>query len=61
MWLLILIVGSALPIVAIAEPSIPAGDAEVLERLPYPASDPIARELRDLRTELARDPDDLDL
>lgn len=61
MWLLTLLVGAALPIVAIAESSIPASDAEVLERLPYLASDPIARELRDLRTELARDPDDLDL
>jgi predicted Zn-dependent protease len=41
---------------ALAAPRIPASDAEVVERLPYKASDPANRELRRLREALASDP-----
>ena len=37
-------------------PYIPADDTQVLERLPMRAADPVARELRALRTELAANP-----
>ncbi|MGB5080587.1 MAG: tetratricopeptide repeat protein [Burkholderiales bacterium] len=39
---------------------VPGDDAVVLERLPVRPGDPVARELRQLRADLARDPDDLD-
>lgn len=41
-------------------PFIPANDAIVLERLPFKANDPTARELRGLRDELSSDPRNLD-
>lgn len=41
-------------------PFIPASDAEVLEHLPFKASDPTTRELRRLREELSANPRDLD-
>jgi len=45
---------------AYSAPFIPASDAEVLERLPFKASDPTTRELRRLREELSANPNDLD-
>ena len=44
-----------------AAPFVPTADSQVLERLPFTPSDPVARELRALRSELAREPDDLRL
>ncbi|HKC45006.1 MAG TPA: hypothetical protein VKC64_14350, partial [Burkholderiales bacterium] len=43
-----------------AAPYTPTEDAKVLERLPVKPADPAARELRDLRAQLAARPDDLD-
>lgn len=43
-----------------AAPYVPKDDAAVLERLPVRPGDPVARELRELRADLAREPDDLD-
>jgi Tfp pilus assembly protein PilF len=43
-----------------AAPYLPKSDAQVLERLPVRAGDPIARELRRLRAALAADPRNLD-
>jgi predicted Zn-dependent protease len=42
-----------------AAPYVPEDDAMVLDRLPVRPRDPIARELRQLRAELARDPQNL--
>src|SRR5439155_17890055 len=44
---------------ACAAPYLPKDDATVLERLPVRPGDPVARELRQLRAELARDPQNL--
>ena len=44
-----------------AVPYVPTADEQVLERLPLVPSDPGARELRALRSELARQPERLDL
>ena len=41
---------------AFAAPYLPKDDSVVLERLPFRASDPVQRDLRLLREELARDP-----
>lgn len=41
---------------AFAAPYLPKDDSVVLERLPFRASDPVQRDLRRLREELARDP-----
>jgi Tfp pilus assembly protein PilF len=49
----------ALP--AAGAPFVPADDAVVLERLPTRANDPQARDLRDLRRQLASDPRNADL
>src|SRR6266446_3821502 len=46
---------------AVATPFVPTSDSQVLERLPFPASDPAVRGLRILSNELARRPDDLPL
>jgi hypothetical protein len=43
---------------AAAAPYLPKDDGVVLERLPVRPGDPVARELRSLRAELARDPRD---
>ncbi|MCX7153733.1 MAG: hypothetical protein NT115_14810 [Proteobacteria bacterium] len=40
----------------VAAPFVPVDDAQVLERLPIRANDPVARELRALRAVLAADP-----
>jgi tetratricopeptide (TPR) repeat protein len=45
---------------ALAAPYIPKSDTQVLERLPYKPSDPIARELSQLRAALRRDPRNLE-
>ncbi|MDQ9169816.1 hypothetical protein Q8A64_05255 [Oxalobacteraceae bacterium R-40] len=42
-----------------AKPYVPASDQQVLERLPFQASDPLARELSRLRIELQQDPHNL--
>jgi len=42
-----------------AAPYLPKDDATVLERLPVRPGDPVARDLRQLRAELARDPQNL--
>jgi tetratricopeptide (TPR) repeat protein len=44
-----------------AAPFVPTTDSEVLERLPFTANDPIARELGAMRRQLIRQPDDLPL
>ncbi len=44
-----------------SKPYVPADDASVLERLPLKATDPVARELAELRTRLAADPANGDL
>lgn len=44
---------------AYAAPYLPASDAQVLERLPFKANDPVARELAQLRAALQRDPRDV--
>jgi len=46
--------------VVYAAPFIPASDAEVLEQLPFKASDPTTRELRRMRQELSESPHNLD-
>jgi Tfp pilus assembly protein PilF len=46
---------------AIAAPYVPASDGQVLERLPFTASDPVMRELRTLHSELNREPGNLPL
>jgi Tfp pilus assembly protein PilF len=43
-----------------AAPYVPKDDATVLEHLPVRPGDPVARELRQLRAQLARDPRDLE-
>ena len=42
--------------IASSEPYRPTDDAQVLERLSFKASDPLARELETLRTDLRRNP-----
>jgi Tfp pilus assembly protein PilF len=58
---LFLLVLCLLPGWAGAAPFTPASDDQVLERLPSRAADPIARELRDLRQQLAQRPEDVEL
>lgn len=45
---------------AVAAPYLPKSDDQVLERLPFKANDPVARELADLRARLRRNPKDID-
>ena len=45
---------------AAAAPYVPKDDAVVLERLPIKPADPVARELRELRAQLAATPDDVE-
>jgi tetratricopeptide (TPR) repeat protein len=47
--------------VAAAAPHVPRTDDEVLERLPTKPNDPAMREIRVLRADLARDPQNLEL
>jgi tetratricopeptide (TPR) repeat protein len=44
-----------------AAPFVPASDGEVVERLPFSASDPVTRKLRALRDQLKDQPDNLPL
>src|SRR5436309_13271870 len=44
----------------VAAPYVPKDDATVLERLPLKPTDPLGRELRELRARLAAQPDGLD-
>jgi len=46
---------------AYAAPYIPTSDAQVLERLPFKANDPVARELAQLRASLQRNPRDVEV
>lgn len=46
---------------AFAAPRIPGSDAEVLERLPYKSNDPIARRMADMRSQLQKNPQNLEL
>jgi Tfp pilus assembly protein PilF len=54
-----LIAATGVPV--LAAPFVPTSDSQVLERLPFPASDPAVRELRALSKELASRPSDLSL
>jgi tetratricopeptide (TPR) repeat protein len=54
-WFVLSEVGAAYP-----EPYRPTEDAQVLQRLSFRASDPVARELDSLRTNLRRNPRDLE-
>jgi hypothetical protein len=47
---------ASLAVAAYAAPYVPSDDARVLEHLPVRPSDPVARELRQLRAELAANP-----
>ncbi len=42
-----------------ATPTTPSSDAQVLERLPFKPTDPVAREMANLRTQLRSDPKNL--
>ncbi|HET7765825.1 MAG TPA: hypothetical protein VFK92_12115 [Burkholderiales bacterium] len=53
---LLVLVLASLAIAAHAAPYVPKDDSVVLEHLPTRASDPVARELRQLRNELAANP-----
>jgi len=54
-WFMLSHVGAAYP-----EPYRPTDDTQVLQRLSFKASDPVARELDSLRTNLRRNPRDLE-
>lgn len=58
-WIAILLATSMGP--ATAAPRLPDRDEVVLERLPTRANDPVAREVRELRSALAANPKDRDL
>ena len=60
-WLVMAATLSLLPTGASALPYLPKSDDRILERLPLAPNDPVAREVRSLRQELAGQPDRLDL
>src|ERR1700758_449763 len=64
MWLRVLLatvlIAEALTPVA-AAPFVPESDSQVLERLPFAASNPVLRRLRGLNGQLTRSPDNLPL
>lgn len=60
-WLVMAATLSLLPTGASALPYLPKSDDQILERLPLAPSDPVAREVRILRQELASQPGRLDL
>lgn len=60
-WLIMAATLSLLPTGASALPYLPKSDDQILERLPLAPSDPVAREVRILRQELASQPGRLDL
>ena len=47
--------------IASAAPYLPKSDSQVLEKLPFRANDPIAREMAQMRAELQRNPRNLDV
>lgn len=49
------------PSIAFGEPFVPQQDGQVLERLTVKAADPVAREIRTLRSNLLHDPQNLDV
>ena len=49
------------PALTSGEPYLPQQDAQVLERLSFNAADPVAREIRALRANVLRNPDNVDL
>lgn len=51
----------SVPSLTSGEPFLPQQDAQVLERLSVKAADPVAREIRALRTSLVRDPQNVDV
>ena len=53
----VLIAAASVP--AISRPFVPESDNQVLARLPFTVSDPVARELRALRSQLAQEPHNL--
>ena len=55
------LIAAVIALPASAAPFIPSSDGEILERLPYAASDPAARQLRLLRDALKKQPDNLPL
>jgi hypothetical protein len=58
--LAMVLIAAALTPVA-AAPFVPESDSQVLERLPFAASDPVLRRLRGLNGQLTRSPDNLPL
>ena len=46
---------------AFPTPYVPKSDSQVLERLPFKANDPVARELSELRNQLRRNPNNVDV
>jgi tetratricopeptide (TPR) repeat protein len=59
-FLAMVLIATALAPVA-AAPFVPESDSQVLERLPFAASDPVLRRLRGLNGQLTRSPDNLPL
>ena len=51
----------SVPSITLGEPFLPQYDAQILERLTVKAADPIAREIRTLRTSLLHDPQNVDV
>jgi Tfp pilus assembly protein PilF len=49
----------SIPLFVGAAPYVPTDDNQVLERLPFKPNDPVAQELRQMRSELQRNPKDL--
>ncbi|MEY2686646.1 MAG: hypothetical protein RL375_844 [Pseudomonadota bacterium] len=60
-WFLWLSIGLATSATTLAAPFVPASDAQVLERLPSRAADPRARDMVQLRRQLAASPRDMGL
>jgi hypothetical protein len=60
-WLIACLIACLVMAPARGAPYVPANDAEVLEELPYRASDPLSARLRSERARLARQPDNVRL
>ena len=58
-WMVLFVSAAACP--STAEPFVPESDSQILERLPFAASDPKMRELRALHDGLKNEPDNLPL
>jgi hypothetical protein len=59
--LVVAIVAALMALAAAAVPFVPASDDQVLERLPFAATDPAMRALRGMRATLSREPGNLTL